>query len=194
MSDEHEDDFQVLLERVKSLTGLHGRDAAKVAFEFEDPTAVSPQQIVDKAIELGYDVEKKHGQKAVAQATPIPEVTFNPAEVLSEVYMVMPRVLCQHTPKLGRAPAEAQEFEGMQDLIDELPEEIRVLLVKIDVLEGAATFWLRDEANDVDRPIGPIDLNQWINEEDVEGSHARIEAAFRALLTRVNKVITADYN
>jgi hypothetical protein len=57
--------------------------------------------------------------------------------------------------------------------------------VKIDVFEGAATFWLRDEANDVDRPIGPIDLNRWISEDDTpEQAMERIEEAFRTLLTR----------
>jgi hypothetical protein len=188
-----DDDFEVLLERVKSLTGLAGRDAAKVAFEFEDPTAVSPQEIVEKAIALGFDVERKHGQRAVAAATPIAEMTMNPAEVLSEVYMVMPRVLCQSYPKIGRAPTELQELDP--EFLDGLPEDVKALLVKIDMFEGAATFWLRDEANDVDRPIGPIDLNRWIADDDTpEQAMEKLNEAFLTLLKRVNKVITADWN
>jgi hypothetical protein len=174
--------------------GLTGRDAAKVAFEFEDPTAVSPQEIVDKAIELGFDVERKHGKANVVAATPLPEMTMNPAEVLSEVYMVMPRVLSQDYPRIGRAPAELQQLDP--DFIEGLPEDVKALLVKIDLFEGAATFWLRDEANDVDRPIGPIDLNRWIDAETdtPEQAMEKLTEAFLTLLRRVNKVITADWN
>src|SRR5213078_611741 len=186
MSDD-DDNFEVLLERVKTLTGLHGRDAAKVAFEFEDPTAVSPQEIVEKAIELGFDVEKKHGQRAVVAATPMPEMTMNPAEVLSEVYMVMPRVLSQDYPRIGRAPAELQQLDP--EFLEGLPEDVKALLVKIDVFSESATFWLRDEANDVDRPIGPIDLNRWIDAETdtPEQAMEKLTEAFLTLLRRVNK-------
>jgi hypothetical protein len=189
-----EDDFEMLLDRVRSLTGLTGRDAAKVAFEFEDPTAVSPQEIVDKAIELGFDVERKHGKANVVAATPLPEMTMNPAEVLSEVYMVMPRVLSQDYPRIGRAPAELQQLDP--DFIEGLPEDVKALLVKIDLFEGAATFWLRDEANDVDRPIGPIDLNRWIDadHDTPEQAMEKLTEAFLTLLQRINRVITADFN
>lgn len=191
---ENEDDFEMLLERVKSLTGLAGRDAAKVAFEFDDPTAVSPQEIVEKAIELGFEVERKHGQAPVVAATPMPEMTMNPAEVLSEVYMVMPRVLSTEYPKIGRAPAELQQLDP--DFVDGLPEEVKALLVKIDMFEGAATFWMRDEANDVDRPIGPINLDRWIDAEtdSPEQAMEKLTEAFLTLLRRIDKVITADFN
>lgn len=192
---ENEDDFEMLLERVRTLTGLAGRDAAKVAFEFDDPTAVSPQEIVDKAIELGFDVEKKHGQARVVAATPMPEITMNPAEVLSEVYMTCPRVLMTQTPKIGRVPDEARQYEGIEEILDALPEDVKLLLAKIDVIEGAVTFWLYDVANEVDRAIGPIDLTRYISEDDSpERNNERIEEAFRTLLTRVARVIAADTN
>lgn len=178
-------DFDELLERVKSLTGLEGRDAAKVAFELEGEPR--PQEIIDKAIELGFDVERKHGEKAVAAATPIEECTFDPVKVLSEVYMTTPRVMCREMPKMGRAPEELNRYEQFAGIMEELPDEVKAMLVKIDLLEGAATFWIRDEANDIDRPIGPIDLTGYDSE------HA-LEQAFQTLLTRMNKVLAADFN
>lgn len=176
-------DFTELLARVQALTGLGGREAAQVAFAFDDDDEPKPQEIVDKAIELGFDVERKHGRTKTG--TFAAEMTMDPAEVLSEVYLVCPRVLMQNVPKMGRAPAEAQQH--FPELMAELPDEIKVLLVKIDMLEGAATFWIRDEANDVDRPIGPIDIRRYDSE------HA-LEEAFNVLLQRMNKVLAADCN
>lgn len=176
-------DFDDLLERVKSLTGLEGRDAAKVAFELEDNPR--PQDIIDKAIELGFDVERKHGPVA-APATPIEEMTMDPVKVLSEVYMVCPRVMCQHIPKMGRAPDEVNRHEQLAGILAELPEDIQAMLVKIDLLEGQATFWIRDEANDIDRPLGPIDITRFDSE------HA-LEHAFNVLLKRMHKILAADF-
>lgn len=176
-------EFEELLARVQALTGLGTRDAAKVAFEFEDGAQPLPQEIVDMAIQLGFDVERKHGRTTTG--TFAPEMTMDPAEVLSEVYLMCPRVLMVNTPKMGRAPVEAQEH--FPELMDSLPEEIKVLLVKIDMLEGAATFWIRDEANDVDRPIGPIDITRY-------GDERALEQAFMTLMQRMNKVLAADTN
>lgn len=176
-------DFDDLLARVKALTGLEGRDAAKVAFDLADDPR--PQDIIDKAIELGYDVDKKHGQSGTTTREIAPELTMNPAEVLSEVYMTMPRVLCTEMPKMGRAPEEAQaEFS---EILEQLPEDVRAMLVKIDMIEGAATFWIRDEANEIDRPIGPIDITRYDSE------HA-LEQAFNTLMQRMNKILAADFN
>lgn len=176
-----EDAFASLLERVKRLTGLDGRDAAKVAVAFDD-TDPLPQQIIEKAQELGFDVQ-------TATAPPAPEsptfgvgISMNPVEVLTETYMVAPRVLMQHIPKIGKVPDEARKYF---DHLDELPEDVRAMLVKIDVFEGQATFWLKDEANDVDRPIGPIDLKPY--GED-------LEIAFRALVQRLPLILSADCN
>lgn len=178
-------DFDDLLERVKTLTGLEGRDAAKVAFELDGHP--KPQEIVDKARELGFDVEKKHGQGgAKVKAQFAAEVSMNPAEVLTEVYMVCPRVLCQKVPVLGRAP-EQKEMEMFEDVLAEMPENVKAMLVKIDLIEGAATFWLRDEANDIDRPIGPIDLTRY-------DSESALNDAFDALIRRLPLVLTADFN
>jgi hypothetical protein len=72
---------------------------------------------------------------------------------------------------------------------------VKLLLAKIDVIEGAVTFWLYDVANEIDRAIGPIDLTRYISEDDSpERNNERIEEAFRTLLTRVARVIAADTN
>lgn len=188
-----DDGFNDLLIRVRRLTGLDGRDAAKVAFELGDDPR--PQDIMDKAAELGFEVEKLHeDEPAPASGGFAGHVSMNPAEVLSEVYMVMPRVLCQEIPRVGAVPDEARQYEGMEEIIDALPEAMKLLLVKIDVLEGAATFWLKDEANDVDRPIGPINLSEYVDAEagdiDVDG----MVGAFETLLGRLPRVLAADWN
>lgn len=181
-----EDGFSELIIRVQRLTGLGGRDAAKVAFDLDDDP--KPQDIIDKARELGYEVEKLHEDATpVATAAFAGEVSMNPAEVLSEVYMLSPRVLCQHVPKIGRVPDEARQYEGIEEIVDGLPEEMKLLLVKIDLTEGHATFWLKDEANDVDRPIGPIDLTRY-------DSDTALVEAFETLLGRLPRVLAADFN
>lgn len=180
-------EFDELMERIKALTGLTTREAAQVAFAFEDGAQPLPQEIVDKAIELGFDVERKHGQTKTSGGPLGAEMTMDPAEVLTEVYAVMPRVLCHVMPKMGRAPAEAEQHPEVVELLAQLPEEIALLLVKVDLLEGAATFWIRDEANDIDRPVGPIDITRY-------DSHEALQQAFMSLLQRVDKVLAADFN
>lgn len=177
-------EFNDLLARVQALTGLGTRQAAQVAFEFEEGSQPLPQEIVDKAIALGFDVERKHGKTKAGVG---PEITTDPAEVLSEIYMTCPRVFCSNMPKLGRAPSEALAHPEIASVLDGLPEEIRAMLVKIDMLEGAATFWIRDEANDIDRPIGPIDITRYTSEN-------ALEAAFRTLMGRLDRVLAADFN
>lgn len=189
----HHDHWAAMLDRIQALTGLSGRDAAKVAVEFEEDSEPLPQEIVDKARELGFDVEAKHGASVRTEQEPIgPEITMDPAVVLTEVYENCPRVLCAELPVLGKAPDEARANFG--ELIDEMPDEMRAMLVKIDQFEGKATFWLRDEANDIDRPIGPIDLTRYDSER-------ALIAAFEALMTRLSdprpghaQILTADFN
>lgn len=178
-----------LIERVMALTKLSVRDAMTVAgaleAENEDVETIRPAAIVAKSRELGFEVEIEGEQAAQGEASAGPEISMNPAEVLTEVYMVMPRVLCPNMPKIGKAPEEAREH--FSELIDSLPEEVQALLVKIDLLEGKATFWLRDEANDVDRPIGPIDLTRYEDED-------ALNEAFTVLLKRLPRVLAADFN
>lgn len=196
------DEFEVLLERVKRLTGLGAREAAQVAFDLADSTPTA-REIVAKAKELGYDVEdpgedaRQADRKQSAMGVGI---TMSPTEVLTEVYMMCPRVLSQKVPRLGKAP---EQFSALiEEALGELPDDVRAMVAKIDIFDGGATFWLRDEANEVDRPIGPISLKPYV-EGDVdendpfEVAHAHVNAlyrAFEALIPRLGRVLAADSN
>lgn len=179
-------DLDDLIVRITELTGLNARAAQMIASALGEGDHTS-KAIVDMAAEMGYELpDDKRATVPAGQQTHAAHVTMDPAVVLDEVYAVMPRVLCANMPTIGRAPNEAYEH-GFGELIEQLPEEVRALLVKLDLYEGKATFWLRDEANDVDRPIGPIDLH------GLESAEA-IEDAFRTLMGRLDKVIAADFN
>jgi hypothetical protein len=179
------DEFQELCERVVALTGLSQREAAQVAFAFDEGAVPSPAQIVDMAIELGYDVEAKHANKTDTMDEPIAEVTFDPAVVLEEVFLMCPRVLMSATPVLGRAPDQALEL--FADELANLPEDIIAALVKINIHEGEVTVWVRDEANDLDRPIGPISIKHM-------DSESALNDAILTLFKRLPRVLAADTN
>lgn len=187
-----QDEFNELLGRIEALTGLKGRDAAQVAFTFDAGYTPTAAEIVDAAANAGFDVEVKHGQDTKT-ATPIAEMSMDPVVVMEQVYWACPRLTPAddqgkvHVAKLGRAPDELRQYEGMEDLIAELPEEMRAVLVKIDLLEGKATFWLRDGANEIDRPIGPLDLTAYRSER------ALIDA-MEHLFKRIDRVLAADWN
>lgn len=205
--------FGDLLDRVQRLTGAETDDAFKVAKALwdENGDAVpTPAQIAAKARELGVDVkapdagDRPTGMNEPSVADAMKDMTdeeklhvqvvrnlekincsMDPAEVLTEVYMVEPRVLHVQTPKLGRAPDEAYKYFAKE--LEDLPEEMIAALVKIDLVDGKATFWLRDEANNVDRPIGPIDLTRY------EDDHA-LSQAFNEAFRRLPLVFAADMN
>lgn len=190
-------DFDELMERVKSLTGLEGRDAAQVAFGLDDNPR--PQEIIEKALELGFDVEKLHGQTARETNAPLGSgISMDPAVVLTEVFLVVPtcmpvrlddegEAIPLEIPVMGRAPEEAERHESIAEMLADLPEDIRAMLVKIDLLEGAATFWVRDAANEIDRPIGPIDITNYSSGEE-------LTEAFMDLLKRIGRVLAAGWN
>lgn len=183
--------YDELRERVRNLTGLEGKDADLVTADIyavagDDP--VSPAVIAHAAELRGF------GQPAAAPVATKDEqlseqigagITMDPAKVLLGVYENSPRVACERVPVIGRAPTEAQQLIG--DALDELPDEIRLLLCKIDVFEDTATFWLWDEANEIDRPVGPIDLKPFQTGE-------ALHDAFMALLQRLRRVLAADSN
>lgn len=203
--------FPELLDRVQRLTGLELDDAIKVAKavwgDGRDDTP-TPAEIVSHAETLGFDIAPDDSPPAGANEPSVEDamadmtdeekmhlrmrtaleplgLSLDPAEVLSEVYMTMPRVLHRETPKLGRAPDEAYKY--FSEELNELPEEVIAALVKIDLYEGKATFWLRDEANDVDRPVGPIDVTRY---EGMQG----LSAALNELFKRLPHVFAADMN
>lgn len=127
-----------------------------------------------------------------------PEISVDPAVVLSEVYGACPRMLSPRTddqgarvdekvyvPKIGRCPTKLQELAG--DAIDQLPDHVKALLVKLNIEDAAMTVWLWDEANEIDRPIGPIDLTRYTT-----GSELR--EALETLCSRIGRVLAADWN
>lgn len=180
-------DLDDLIVRITELTGLNEKAARVIASALGTEQEHTSKAIVEMASELGYELaDDKQPAIPAGQQTHAAHVSMDPAVVLDEVYQVMPRVLCANMPTIGKAPNEAYEH-GFAELIEQLPEDVRAMLVKLDLYEGKATFWLRDEANDVDRPIGPIDLH------GLESAEA-IEDAFRTLIGRLHKVITADFN
>ena len=179
------DDFQELVERIVALTGLSQRDASQIAFAFDEGAVPTSAAIVDMAVELGYEVERKHANKTDTMDQPIPEVTFDPARVLEEVFLKCPRVLMAATPVLGRAPEQALEM--FADELANLPEDIVAALVKINMGEGEVTVWVRDEANNLDVPIGPIDIKHM----ESEGA---LHEAITTLFKRLPRVLVADTN
>lgn len=180
------DPFDELVERVKSLVGLNGRAASQVAGEFDENAPPTAKQIVEKAIELGYEVTTQPGKDPNPPGIGA-EISMDPATVLAEVYENCPRVLAVNFPAIGRAPAQLEAHEDLMAEIEQLPEEIRVLLVKIDMADERMTVWLRDEANDVDRPLGPIDLRPYKTGEQLHG-------ALMVLLQRLPLVLRSDFN
>ena len=190
------DSFEELVSRVKRITGLTGRAASAVAVAVSDDALedaiVSAADIVRTARGLGYEVEQPDGEKiagdALTEGLRALQLEPDPAEVLAEVYRTMPRVLNQEFPRVGRAPKESVFYdEELQAQIDALPEEVRVLIGGIDVFEGTVTFRLYDEANDLDREIGPIDLTRFTDGD-------QIRKAINVLLTRLPRVLSSDFN
>lgn len=180
--------FAELVGRVTALCNLAPPDAAAVATElWKQGDEFTAAEIVECATTLGYDVERKRTVKTDADAPLGSDISFDPATVLSEVYENSPRVLCSEMPKLGRAPAELLNHAELASDLEDLPEDIRAMLVKIDLFEGKATYWLRDEANNVDRPIGPIDLRRY------DDTSALVDALMD-LLRRLPRVLAADFN
>lgn len=193
------DPFDELLERVRNLTGLDGRAASAVAIDIIDDEAFGPErppsaaEILDRAESLGYTVERKGAVDTARHA--MPEVEIDPAEVLKAVYRECPRMLPKleghdavALPRVGRAPKESIFYDDeIRAQIDALPEEIRVLVGHVDLFNGQMTVTLYDEANDVDRHIGPIDLARY-------GSEGALTQAIRVLCGRLPRVLAADWN
>ena len=93
-----------------------------------------------------------------------------------------------YMPNVGRAPKESVFYdEDLRAQLDALPEHIRVLIGHVSIFEGTVTFTLYDEANDVDRQIGPIDLTRLADGE-------QLREAIEVLIGRLGRVLAADFN
>lgn len=179
-----------LIDRITSLLGLEGEDAFKVAQEVYSPGRADYSEDILRyaATKLGLLSEPVQ----TAPATPMPEMTMDPAEVLREVYLMCPRLVPAdedgkvHIPKLGRAPQD-EEHKIPEELLEQLPEDVRVLLFSLDVFNGTADVTFYDEANGVDRTMPTIDLTRY-------GSADALNEAITTLLGRMPKYLAADWN
>ena len=80
--------------------------------------------------------------------------------------------------------------EKLDELRDEAESEgnsVFAALTALDLNAMQATVWIYDEANGIDRPIGPIDLTRY------SGPQA-FQEGLGALMARARFVLTADWN
>lgn len=192
-----------LIDRVTVITGVEGKAAFDIAYALLDdagevPEGTTPEVIAAKAREMGYEVAEPE-QPVTTQEGPGPEISIDPVEVLAEVYRACQRCLPKqadhdavYLPRIGRAPKSSYFYndelgEELRQQIEGLPEEIKVLIGDVDVFRGEITFTLYDEANDVDRRVGPIDMERYHDGD-------QLREALNTLLSRLPKVIAADWN
>lgn len=192
-----------LIERVQALTGLNARAAQAVAMSLtheDEDNIPSAAEIVKAAEGLGYEFEKPehpHKQDPAHQSALGARISVDPAEVLENVYLAMPRVLMQSVPAMGRVPEKMREAFGDEEseaLLADMPDDVRAMLGKVNILDGEVTFWLYDEANDVDRSIGPVSLGISWPPDNPEQVSTAIERTFRTLVGRLERTLAADSN
>lgn len=184
--------FDDLRDRVEAITKLNKRACQIIATSLlqDAPAdmAFSAGQIVKEAERLGYEFDRPEGVQVdddTAERAFDAEVTMDPGMVQASVYEVSPRAFCTELPRLGQAPDELRELAP--ELVEQLPDEVKAMLVKLDVFEGKATFWVYDEANEIDRAIGPIDLSRFTSAE-------ALAEAFYTLARRLGRVLAAEFN
>lgn len=180
-----------LLDRVTAVAGLDGADALRVAQELLE-TGLDPivdEDIVACAKDFGLEVKAPAPHEAPARAV-APELTMDPGEVLAEVFKTMPRVLTHSKPVIGKAPMESEFYRELarDELVSGLPDDTKLLIGSIDLVNRTITLTLYDEANDLDRTVGPIDLDRYATSE-------QLDRALRVLLSRLQaRVLLADFN
>lgn len=183
-----------LIDRVTTITGVEGKPAFDIAYELLDedgnvPDDVNADSIAAKARDHGHDVPEPERAK---REGPEPELTMDPGQVLVEVYENCPRVLTHKMPVIGRAPKDSIFFDDELDdmwraQIDALPDDIKLLIGDVDLFKGELVLTLYDEANDIDRRIGPINIDRYHTGE-------QLEQAIRVLLGRLPRVLASDFN
>jgi hypothetical protein len=184
-----------LIDRVQALLGCDASDAFKVAQEIHTAGRedYSDEVIQYAAAKLGVRGEKfEHIGIEDEAPTPLPELSMDPAVVLREVYLACPRMLIAddegktHIPRLGRAPQEEQHAID-PEWLEQVPEEMRVLLLSVDVFNATAEVVMYDEANGVDRKLPPIDLTRFTDGRE-------LGEALDVLGSRIPKYLAADWN
>lgn len=183
-----------LLDLVERTLGCDAADAFRVAKEIhvDGREEYSEDVIRYAAAKLGVEANGQGEGPVQEPPTPMPEMTMDPAEVLRQVYLMCPRLVPAdeegnvHMPVIGRAPQE--EAHAIDpEFLEQLPEEIRVLLMELDVINGTANVVLYDEANGVDRRLPPIDLARFNSAE-------ALNEALDVMLRRLPKYLAADWN
>lgn len=180
-----------LVDKVMEVLGMDVDGAMKVAQELYVPNREDYSEDVIRyaADKLGVTLEPETEPEP---ATPVPHMTMDPAEVLRQVYLACPRCVPAdgegnvHVPVIGRAPID-EEYEIPAELLDSLPEHVRVLVMDVNVMNGEVSLVLYDEANGVDRRMPPIDLTVYDTPEKFHG-------AIDTLLGRLPRILASDSN
>lgn len=182
-----------LIDRVMTLLGCDADAAFKVAQEVYSPGRDDYSDDVLRYAANAVGVGEDEGEEPVQTAPEMmPEMTMDPVEVLRQVYLACPRCVPAdedgkvHVPRIGRAPQEEQHAIP-QEILDELPDHVKLLLMQIDVFNAEANVVFYDEANGVDRRMPAIDLTRYGSGED-------LRAGIDALLSRIQRVVAADWN
>lgn len=192
-----------LVDKVAQTIGCSAADAMKVAAElFTEDRDYTNREIAYVASKL--DV----GPEDVAEPVPDkpelePELEMDPAKVMKLMYRACPRAIAVnrdgvpddvdvpvHMPRIGRAPKESPFFneDDVDELLAGLPDETKLMIGAVDLVGRKLTVTLYDEANDVDRDVGPIDLDRYENA-------AQLNRAINVLMSRLqSRVLPADFN
>lgn len=183
-----------LIDRVMEVTSLDAPGAMDVAnMLWQGERDYTENEILYAAAGVQAQVKQDAGE--TVEHTPLPEMTLDPAEVLRQVYLACPRLVPAddegkvHVPRIGRAPKEQQDLpqEVIDEFLADLPDYVKLLLLRIDVIEGTMTPVFYDEANDVDRALGSIDLTRFDTPE-------QLNEALDVLLRRLPRVLASDWN
>ena len=116
----------------------------------------------------------------------MPLFTIGPVEMFPDTLEVRSR----QVPYFRNAAFSQVVFEScdmLQQLMGAEEGARTILLTSSGTGAMEATVWIYDEANGIDRPIGPIDLTRY------SGPQA-FERGLQALMARARFVLTADWN
>lgn len=185
-----------LVDRIVQTIGCSAADAMSVAGElWTEDRDYTNREIGYVASKLGVGPEDA-SEPAPEKPELEPELEMDPATVLKLMYRSCPRALpvgedgLVHVPRIGRAPRESPFFTGedADELLAGLPDETKLLIGAVDIIGRKLTVTLYDEANDVDRDVGPLDLDRYANAGE-------LDRAIRVLLSRLqSRVLPADFN